>query len=152
MDLELFRTDEKKSDEGVWCPVDAKTEVKIARYGNRTFQRALKREMKPYKRLIDRDALDDDTADKVLVAAIAEGILVDWRGMTKAGVELPYSRAAAEEILMDKTLRDFRGLVIELSQDMQMFRDEEIEDNEGKSQSSSDGNVSGESERTSSVA
>jgi hypothetical protein len=152
MDLNIFKTDEQKSDEGVWCPVDVKTDIKIGRYGNRTFQRALKREMQPYKRLIDRDALDDETADKVLVNAIAEGLLLDWRGMTRDGEPLPYSREAAIEILSNKQFRDFRQLVVELAQDMQLFREEEVEQNEGKSQSLSDGNLSGENEKTSSAA
>jgi len=145
MDLNLFKTDEKKSDEGVWCPVDAVTEIKIARYGNRVFQRALKNAMKPYKQLIDRGAIDDDTADRVLVTAIADGILLDWRGMTRNGKELPYSREEAVKILLDKSLRDFRALVVELSQDMQMFRDAEIEEAAGNLQSSSDGIANGES-------
>lgn len=139
MDLNVFKTDTVKTDEGVWCPIDSETDIKIARYGNKVFQRAFQREMKPYKQLIDRGALDDDTADKILVNAIAEGILLDWRGMKKNGEDLPYSRSAAIDILLDKSLRDFRALVVELAQDMQLFRETEIEDAEGKSQSSSAG-------------
>lgn len=149
MDLNLFKTDESKSNEGVWCPVDPTTQIKIARYGNRLFQRALQREMKPYKQMIDKGALDDDTADLLLVTAMAEGILVDWRGMTHGGEPLPYTRAAAIELLLDKKFRDFRELVVNLAQDMQLFREEEIEEDAGNSQSSSDGSVSGASEKTS---
>lgn len=149
MDLNTFKTNAEKSDEGVWCPVDASTDIKIARYGNRTFQRALKRVMKPHKVMIDRGTLDDDTADALLVEAMAEGILIDWRGMTQAGEPLEYTKSAAIKVLLDKNLRDFRELVVSLSQDMQLFRDEEIEEAEKKSQSLSDGNANGENEKTS---
>lgn len=152
MDLNTFKTDVKKSDEGVWCPVDTTTDIKIARYGNRTFQRALKRVMKPHKVMIDRGTLDDDMADKLLVEAMAEGILIDWRGMTENGAPLEYTKSEAIKVLLNKELRDFRELVVSLSQDMQLFRDEEIEEAEKKSQSSSDGSASGESAKTSSEA
>jgi hypothetical protein len=114
VDLNLFKTDVSKSSDGVWCPVDVNTGLKIARFGNRTFQRALKREMKPYQRLIDRDALDDETSDKILVTAIVEGILLDWRGMTRDGEPLPYTKSAAIAILLDKSLEDFRKVVLDL--------------------------------------
>lgn len=149
MDLDIFETNEEKSNEGVWCPIDAVTDIKIARYGNRIFQRALKRVMKPHKVMIDRGTLDDDTADKLLVEALAEGILIDWRGMTRKGAPLEYSRSAAVDVLTDKRLRDFREMVVMLSQDMQLFRDEEIDEAEKKPVSSSDGNASGESAKTS---
>lgn len=149
MDLNTFKTNVVKSDEGVWCPVDATTDIKIARYGNRTFQRALKRVMKPHKVMIDRGTLDDDTADRLLVEALAEGILIDWKGMTQAGKPLEYTHAEAVKVLMNKELRDFRELVVSLSQDMQMFRDEDIDDAEKKSPTSSNGNANGESEKTS---
>lgn len=152
MDLNIFETNETKSDDGVWVPVDLKTSVKIARYGNRKFNRALQRGMKPYKQLIDKEALDDETSDKVFVTAIVEGILVDWRGMVYNGEPLPYSKEAAIKILMNKKLRDFREFVIVTSQDMQLYRDEEVAEAEGKSESSSDGSLSGESEKISSAA
>jgi len=149
MDLNVFETDANKSNDGVWCPVDTETEVKIARYGNKNFQRSLQREMAPYKRIINTGAMKDDVADKIMCTALAEGILVDWRGMKYGGEDLPYSIEAAVEILMNPKLRDFRQLVVELSQEMELFREEEVAESEGKSQAGSSGSQTGETENSS---
>ena len=136
MDLSLFETDANKSKDGVWCPIDAVTNLRIARYGNAKFKRYLEREMKPYKRLIDKGALKEETADKILAGAIASTILVDWENMEYNGEPLAYSHEAAVKILLDPKLRDFRDVVVELSQDMQLFKEEEVEEDAGNSQSS----------------
>jgi hypothetical protein len=136
VDLNLFETDAAKSKDGVWCPIDNVTDIRIARYGNPKFRSYLEREMKPYKRLIDKGALKEETADKILAGAIASTILVDWRNMELNGAPLPYSQESALKILLDPKLRDFRDIVVELSQDMQLFKEQEVQEDAGNSQTS----------------
>lgn len=128
MDLTLFQTDADRSVDGVWCPVDDDTKIKVARLGNKRYQRVLQREMTPYKRLIDKGTVSDDVADKILVTAMAEAILLDWEGMTKHGEPFPYSKQNAVDLLLDPNLKDFRDFVTELSQDIELFRQEEIQE------------------------
>jgi len=150
MELNKLKTSEQKSVNGVWVSIDDDTDLLIGRYGNRKFQKALNAAMAPYKQAINRGTLSDAKSDQIMVDALVEGILLGWKGITLNGEELPYSKEAATKLLLDKSMRDFRELVVELSQDAQAYRDEEVAENEGKSEPSSNGTPSGESEKTSS--
>ena len=149
MDLNNFATNVELSEEGVWCPVDAVTEIRVARYGNRKFQRLLQKLSAPYKVQMERQMMKDDVAEAVFIEALATAILVDWRGMTENGEPLPYSKENAIAVLSNPKLKDFRDLVVSLSQDAEMFRDEEVSEAKEKSQSGTDGKSSGDSTKSS---
>lgn len=145
MDLSSLKTDTKLADEGAWVDLDPTTRIKVARYGNRNFRDRLRALMKPYNRMIENGTMDDTKADELLVQAISETVVLDWEGLEMNGEPVTYSAAKAKELLLDPALRDFRELVISLSNELEVFRGEEIEETVGKSQPTSDGVSSGES-------
>lgn len=149
MDLNSFATNVELSEEGVWCPVDAVTEIRVARYGNRKFQRLLQKLSAPYKVQMERQMMKDEVAESVFIEALATAILVDWRGMTQNGEPLDYTVGNAIAVLSNPKLKDFRDLVVSLSQDAEMFRDEEVAEAKEKSGSGSGGNSNGESTKSS---
>ena len=140
MDLNNFATDVSLAEEGAWIQIDEETSIRVARYGNRRFKKVFARLTAPYKVQIQQGTLNEEMASSLLTRAIAEAILVDWKGMKKAGKDLPYSVEAAIKILSDETLSNFRDMVVNLSQDIQTFREQEVREDAEKLQSISGGN------------
>lgn len=116
----LFATDTAAETDGVWIPVSDGIEVLIARAGNQKFQKAYSRLCKPHRNLIRKGLLDGKTGDRLLVEALSEGILLDWRGIEQDGALLPYSKEAAVKLLAE--MKDFADFVAAESQRMENFR------------------------------
>lgn len=132
MDLTRFKADPVLEDEGVWTSVDAGTEasIKIARIGNRRYREAMTRRLKPFRRALRNGTLDEKVTEKITAEVLAETILLDWKGLTQNGVPLSYSPEAAKELLCDNRFKDFRDLVVELAGDLELYRQQDIEDAE----------------------
>lgn len=147
MDLTRFKADPVLEDEGVWTSVDAGTEasIKIARIGNRRYREAMTRRLKPYRRALRNGTLDE----KVTAEVLAETILLDWKGLTQDGVPLTYSPDAAKDLLCDNRFKDFRDLVVELAGDLELYRQQDIEDAEKNFEPSSTGSSTGETSSSS---
>lgn len=127
MDLNTFKVDQDKAQEGVWCDLgDAR--LKVARYGNKKFQDALKNAMAPYKRLAEQGRLNDDIAEKILINAIAKYVLLGWENLTIDGKGVNYSYDNAVKILSNPEYKDFREVVVSMSQEVDLFRKEEVEE------------------------
>ncbi len=125
---QLFATDAAAETEGVWIPVCEGIEVKIARMGNEKFQKAYRRLCKPHRNLIRQGLLDSATEKRLLKEALAEGVLLDWRGLKQDGAPLAYSREAALKLLTE--LKDFADFVADEARRLDNFRERDLEDAE----------------------
>jgi hypothetical protein len=65
--------------------------------------------------------------------AMSETVLLGWSGMEEDdGSEMVYSKAKALEVLMDPQYSDFRALVTDLANELEVFRKQEVEETTGK--------------------
>jgi hypothetical protein len=128
MDLGNQRVDIDKSTDGVWVDVDATTKIKIARFLNSKHKAFVDRAMKPHKRASRVGQVDDEITDKIEIEALANCVLLGWEGLTVKGKEVKYSVKQAIEFLSDPALPQFITMVRELSTDMTIFHEIEMED------------------------
>ena len=125
-----FGTSKAKEQEGIWSDFGDGCQVKIARIGNPEYQKTFRKISKPHQKAIRRGSLNDEVAEKLLVEAMAEAIVIDWKGLQEDGKELKYSKTEAIRILT--TYKDFRDQVSEIANDMESFKaveDESAEKN-----------------------
>ncbi len=127
MDLyQQFETDETAEAEGVWVTIGIGARLKIARAGNPKHAAAIKRLSAPHIRPGMRMAdIPDDVFSTITKEAVAESILVDWEGITRNGVPVPYSKA---EALAACGLKDFYNLVLTTSQSIEHYRKARIQE------------------------
>lgn len=126
-----FKTDAKKELEGVEKPIGDGGFVTVARTGNKRYRDMFKKLAKPYRRQIMRDSLPDDVADEIMNETMSQTILLGWRGLTENGEEVPYSRDKAKEWLAKYP--DFKDLITDLAGELASFKDDEDEEDLGKS-------------------
>ena len=130
MDISKFQTNKSAEEEGIWVDVDGNgTKVKVARINNPRYKKYFQKITKPYKRQIRNGTLAEELAEKLLVDALANTILIDWQGFTKGGEPFPYSVDNARSFLQESA--DFRDFVSDAANEMENFRSEELEDARG---------------------
>jgi hypothetical protein len=130
MDISKFQTNKSAEEDGVWVDVDGNgTRIKVARINNARYKKYFQKITKPYKRQIRNGTLSEDLAEKLLVDALANTILLDWKGFTKEGQDFPYSVDNARSFLAESA--DFRDLVSDAATEMETFRTAEIEEARG---------------------
>jgi len=130
LDINEFKTDRQLEEEGVWVPVDgAGAKIKVARINNPRYKKYFQRITKPYRRQIRSGNLSEDLAEKLLVDALANTILLDWEGLTKGGKKFPYTVDNARQLLSESP--DFRDLVSDAAGEMESFRARELEEAKG---------------------
>ena len=130
MDIKEFKTDRQLEEDGVWVPVDGQgARIKVARMNNPRYKKHFQRITKPYRRQIRSGTLSEELAEKLLVDALAQTILLDWEGFTKGGKKFSYSLDNAKTFLTEST--DFRELVTDAASEMETFRAQEVEEAKG---------------------
>lgn len=101
--FDVVEPDPELASDGVWMPVGTGVaEARVRPAGNTAFQRYYQARIKPYRRQIDAGNLDPEIQAKILAAAIARHILVDWRDLVQdeKGKDVPFSVDVAEEVLL----------------------------------------------------
>jgi len=126
-----FGTDEKSELEGVWEEVSEGARVLVARVGNDRFTERYKRLGKGLQRQLDRGTLPEDKQAAILIAIIADTILLDWSGFADEGKSIEYSKENAK--LMLKKYPDFRQFVWDIANDADLYRTEDREEDLGNS-------------------
>lgn len=130
MDISKFQTNKSAEEEGIWVDVDGNgTKVKVARINNARYKKYFQKITKPYKRQIRNGTLAEELAEKLLVDALANTILLDWQGFTKEGADFPYSVDNARSFLQESA--DFRDFVSDAANEMENFRAEGLEEARG---------------------
>jgi hypothetical protein len=130
----MYVIGKKFSEEGVWKEYNG-MKLFIAQSGNRQFRATLERLRRPYRRKIERGTLNQDVSDKLVLQAIAEGIILDWKGVVDVdGKDVSYdSEIVAKQLEDDPELLEF---VMEVAADNDQYRLEEKEIVVGESEAS----------------
>lgn len=129
---EMFGTDDHFEQKGIWYAFSENTKFLLARAGgsNVRFTKVLEARTRPYRRQIENESIDLDTANKLLIEAFAEAVLLDWQGVAdKKGDELPYSKENAIKLLTD--LPDLFAELRAESTRLSNYRAAEIEEDAG---------------------
>ena len=133
MKLSNFKQNVAASTDGVLVDIGDGFKLRIARMGNKKYQDELKRLTKPYKRAMKNDTLADSVYEELYNKAMAEAVLLGWEGLSDdAGEEIAYSKEKALELLSDPAYEDFKTLVIDLANEQETFRSQDIEDTVGE--------------------
>lgn len=132
MRISRFRTDRSAETNGVWVDAGEGLHLLIARAGNPRFQDAMRRLGHPLLPQIKTGTISEETSEGVLCRALAETILLNWKNLQDDdGKDIPYSVEKATQLLLE--VRDFRSIVIELSQNVNLFRNEQTREILGNS-------------------
>lgn len=110
MEILNLRTDASKEREGVWVKLDATTEVKVRYTDTLAFNRATRAKFAPFRKNLKAVAGDtvvsDEQGEQITVDLLVDEVLLDWRGITEHGKQVPYSKDKAREYLKMKAFRD----------------------------------------------
>jgi hypothetical protein len=104
--------------------------IKIARIGNSEYKKFFQKLTKPHQKAIRRGVLSDEVADRLLIEAMANKIVLDWRGMFEGQTEIQYSTENCIRILTEYP--DLKDQINEIANEMESFKtedDEELEKN-----------------------
>jgi hypothetical protein len=128
----MYSTSRELENDGVWVTLGDDIQVKIRRANSKKSKDVRKRLEKPYLSMIRRDTLPDNVQEQIVAKHVAEGILIDWKGMTDdEDKELPFSLEAAVKLCTDYP--DFRDDVINLAVEAGTFKAQVLEDTRGNS-------------------
>ncbi|MEZ0231900.1 MAG: hypothetical protein ACAH12_03600 [Methylophilaceae bacterium] len=124
MDLKKqFGTNKKQELEGVWTDIGDGAQLLVARFGNKNYKDAAKRLGAPYKAVIRAGNLKDEVSDKLTTEALAEGVLLGWKGLKDDGKAVTYSKDEAIRLMTEYP--DFRDQVLSLSTSIELFQSQE---------------------------
>lgn len=131
MDLSILKTDQTKEVEGVWVDLDPTTSVKVTYTDGKAYRRALQKKLKPYTNLLQAggmEAIPEGEQEQVAVSVLVDHVVLDWKGVTDNGVEIPFSKEAAKKIFTE--VPAFRRMVENAASDISNFRQKEREADE----------------------
>lgn len=136
---DIFKTDATTETEGLVLDY-GDFQIRIARAGgaNRAFARALEARLKPYRRQLQNETLDEQVAERIMRETYADHVILGWEGMTGSdGKALAFTRDSVLKLLADlpelfRDLQDQAGRVA-------LFRARNLEDDKGNSQARSAG-------------
>lgn len=124
MDLnKQFSVDTSLEEKGVWIQMDEETKVLIARNGNAKYREVMTKRTAPFKAAIRNNILPEKTAEKILIEAMADAILLGWEGMKESGADVPYTRDKAVEMLTK--YKEFRDFVSETASQVEIYKQQE---------------------------
>jgi hypothetical protein len=138
VDLNLLKSEygieQKKANDGVWQKLVLLPNVKVCvrRHGNTEYQRYLRKHLyKPYQRQFRENTIDPEKVDAVMTKAMCRHILVDWEGFRDSnGNEVPYSYEEAHAILSKPELEPLKNEILEIAQNDEFYRFEELREAE----------------------
>lgn len=114
-----YAANETLENEGTWVEV-GDAEFLIARSGNKKYIRKLTRAVDRHKKMLDRkDDAADKLSDEIMIAVIAETVLLGWKGVSYKGAPISYSTDNAKMLL---SLKDFRRQIVELAEDFDAYK------------------------------
>lgn len=124
MDIgKTYGTNKQLEEGGVWIELGDGASILVARAGNKENRAALKRLIAPHKVALRNDKLADEVLERLTIEAMAETILLGWKGIRENGKDVPYSRDNAVRLLTD--YKDFRDQVSAFSTEMALFQQAE---------------------------
>lgn len=124
----IFGSNESDAEDGKWFPFGKTISVKIRRFKSKKSKKVREALEAPYTRAAKfTTKIPEDIQESITKQHIAEGIIVDWKGVTdKNGNELPYSKKNALDLISQ--LPEFADAVASVSLDLDNYREEVKED------------------------
>jgi len=120
--------------DGIWVTYSEGVEFLIGRAGNANFLRASDRLEAPHRKQIRLGKLSTMKQIEIQCRAMAEAILLDWKGIDSSDGPLEYNVENAYSVLRYNI--DVRDFVFEYATENENFREEEIEATAKKSKKS----------------
>lgn len=140
--FDMFQTDKSKEAEGIVLNYSDVFWIKITRAGgsNEHYKRILTEKLKPFRRAIQTETIDEAASARLLREAVAEGLIMDWgTGIypngagfmpNKAGGDpIPFNVENAVKLFTD--LPDLFNDVYEQANKVSLFRATELEADAG---------------------
>lgn len=112
-------------------------QIRVARAGgaNAKFAKVLEHKLRPYKRALANDTMDSKMAERLMIEAFAEAVVISWNGVEdREGNEIEFTKENIVKLFTD--LPDLFRDVQEQSQKAALFRAELREAEQGNSQRS----------------
>lgn len=120
--LNSLETNKSAEKDGVWIDYLDGSKLKIARIGNQGYKAFMTTKYKQNRMAIDRnDRGADEIAEKIQLEALANHILVDWKGIEFDGKDQKYTPEFGLKVL--KEIADFRKDVENYASDSTLYRD-----------------------------
>ena len=121
-----FATDETLEENGTWFDIGGGARILVARSGNRKYGKLLTKEVERARKVLDlNDEVADKKSEEIMIAVIAETILLGWKDVSFKGEALEYSIPNAKKLL---AVKDFRKAIGQFADDVTAFKfKEEVE-------------------------
>lgn len=120
-------------------------EVLVAPWENRAFNREVQKQVNKLPPAMRPGGVaDTNEYYRCVGIAIAKTILFDWKNLKLGGVDKPFDKAWALQVLPDQKYRPFRDGVVDAARRLQLRIKGEDEAIEGNSGTSSPGSETGE--------
>lgn len=129
---ELFATNEKTETEGFVHQITDEIVFTLARAGgsNTRFVKVMEQKTRPYRRQIQDDTMDTALANKLLIEAFAETVVLGWKGITTPdGQEVKFTPENA--ITLFNQLPDLFNELRESAGNQANYRLGEVKDDAG---------------------
>lgn len=137
MDLLDYATDPQLEEEGAWVPMDSETKLLVARFENPKFRKMRERLSTPIAKARGRAGLTKEDGKNILNKCMAKHLLLGWQNLCVGGEIIPYSPEKCLALLQDRRLQDFKELVLGISQNLEHYRLESLEEDSGNLSGSS---------------
>lgn len=130
-----IKTDGGAERDGVWATYPGTDiKVKVARFGNPTFEADSREFRRLAKQAKDGVELTERESKDAVAPAVARHLIKDWQNIEDDdGAQIPFSIAKAEELLKTPELHDFYDWVVRTSRDADRFRKADVAGVAGKS-------------------
>ena len=108
-DLDSLYVDPSRGEEGVWVDFFSGAQLKIAYSEGKKYKAALARLAKQHRlELDDSNENSFDLIQNITAQAMAEHLLLDWKGIVIGGEEKPYTKELGRLVLSSHAkLREF---------------------------------------------
>jgi len=123
IDLNDYKIDEAKEEEGVWEDIGENSRVKVARMSSKKYTEELDRILKPHRRSLRRGTLNESIIETAMIRAMSKHILLDWEGLTIKGQPIEYTPGNCHKVLTE--FPEFRDQVTEIATSFDLFKAEE---------------------------
>lgn len=117
--------DKSSQNEGTWVDYSKDTSFKIAYAQNPRYLKIRERLVNTHGKGRNK-TLDADAQSFVTTQSLAEGVLLDWKGVSDGKSEVEYNADVGQQALSDNP--DLLDFVVSYAIDIENYRREEVEE------------------------
>ena len=124
----IFGTNRDAETKGVTINYEGQFKVTIARAGgaNKSFEKALERKTRPFKRALQTGRMTNEQSMEILREVYAETVVLGWEGVELDGKKVTFSKENCLKLF--KELPDFFSDLMEQAQSIALFREDVLEE------------------------